>query len=140
MSRNVTPHNSRVAKRGPAQGGPGSPVHQGLPEFANVAFDDLCFAKAVVRSTAALVLWNALSCALFAAIAVPAVATFGSDPGVSTETVALDISKFTQFDGGFQTFSFTKNGYAQANTQSIKFDSNGDVVAGFDVNSHTAST
>ena len=50
----------------------------------------------------------------------------------STETVALDISKFTQFDGGFQTFSFTKNGYAQANTQSIKFDSNGDVVAGFD--------
>ncbi len=50
----------------------------------------------------------------------------------TTESVALDISKFVQFDGDFQTFSFTKNGYAQASTQSIKFKENGDVVAGFD--------
>jgi flagellar hook protein FlgE len=50
----------------------------------------------------------------------------------TTETVALDISKFVQFDGGFQTFTFSKNGYATATTQSIKFDGNGNVIAGFD--------
>ena len=50
----------------------------------------------------------------------------------TTETVALDISKFVQFDGDFQTFSYTKNGYASASTRSIKFDGSGNVVAGFD--------
>jgi flagellar hook protein FlgE len=54
------------------------------------------------------------------------------DIAATTETVALDISKFTQFDGGFLTDSFSKNGYAQATTQSIKFDGSGHVIAGFD--------
>jgi flagellar hook-basal body protein len=54
------------------------------------------------------------------------------DVAAATETVALDISKFVQFDGGFQAFNFSKNGYATATTQSIKFDGSGNVIAGFD--------
>ena len=49
-----------------------------------------------------------------------------------TATVALDISKLTQFSGDFQPYNFTKNGFESANATSIKFDSSGNVLAIFD--------
>jgi flagellar hook protein FlgE len=54
------------------------------------------------------------------------------DIAAATEAVALDISKFSQFDGGFEKVSFSKNGYATAITQGIKFDGSGNVLASFD--------
>lgn len=55
----------------------------------------------------------------------------GSVPA-ATASVALDISKFTQFAGNFQPFNYSKNGYAAANAQSIRFDGKGQVIANFD--------
>lgn len=61
-----------------------------------------------------------------------------TDLAASTATVTLDISKLTQFAGDFQPFSYTKNGYIAANAQSIKFDSEGQVIATFDDSSYRA--
>lgn len=59
----------------------------------------------------------------------------GSVPA-SSATVALDISKFTQFAGNFQPYSYTNNGFSSANAQSIRFDTKGQVIASFDDGSH----
>jgi flagellar hook-basal body protein len=55
----------------------------------------------------------------------------GTSPA-STATVAMDISELSQFAGNFLPFSYSSNGYAAANAQSIRFDSQGHVIATFD--------
>jgi len=55
-----------------------------------------------------------------------------------TATVDLDISKFAQFSGNFQAYSYSKNGYAASASQSIKFDASGHVIATFDDSSFRA--
>ena len=55
-----------------------------------------------------------------------------------TATVSLDISKFSQFAGDFLPFSYTNNGYAAANAQSVHFDSKGQVIANFDDSTYRA--
>jgi flagellar hook protein FlgE len=52
--------------------------------------------------------------------------------GGSTATVALDISKFTEFHGDFTPHSYTKNGFASANMKSFSFDEMGNIVGSFD--------
>mgnify|MGYP006412638897 CR=1 FL=1 len=55
----------------------------------------------------------------------------GSSPA-ATATVAMDIGELSQFAGNFLPFSYSSNGYAAANAQSIRFDSKGQVIATFD--------
>lgn len=62
------------------------------------------------------------------AVTFPPVGTIPTGTG----SLALDISKFTQFSGSFQPFSYSKNGFVAANSQSIRFDSKGHVIATFD--------
>ena len=56
----------------------------------------------------------------------------------ATAVITLDISELSQFAGGFQPFSYTKNGYAAANATSFKFDSTGQILASFDDSSFRA--
>ena len=62
------------------------------------------------------------------ALSFPATTTLAA----ATATVSMDISKMTQFAGSFQPFSYTKNGFAAANAQSVKFDTSGQIIASFD--------
>lgn len=64
----------------------------------------------------------------------PAVGTVAA----GTATVTMDISELSQFAGTFQPFSFTNNGFAAANAQSIKFDSSGQIIATFDDGTYRA--
>ena len=61
----------------------------------------------------------------------------GNTPA-GTATVTLDITELSQFAGNFQPFGYTNNGFAAANAQSIKFNTNGEVLATFDDGSYRA--
>lgn len=52
----------------------------------------------------------------------------------STATVALDVSKITQFAGQFLPVSYSKDGFASANMRSFSFNEVGDVIGSFDDN------
>lgn len=54
--------------------------------------------------------------------------------GGATATVALDISKLTQFYGDFLPNHYTKNGFASSSMQSFTFDENGTVTGIFEDN------
>lgn len=61
----------------------------------------------------------------------------GTTPA-GTATVTLDINELSQFAGAFQPFSYSGNGFAASNAQSIKFDTSGQVLATFDDGSFRA--
>lgn len=56
--------------------------------------------------------------------------------GGSTSTVALDISRMTQYHGEFLPTSYSKNGFASASMRSFSFDGVGNVVGIFDDNTY----
>ncbi|MGB0683131.1 MAG: flagellar hook protein FlgE [Magnetovibrionaceae bacterium] len=49
----------------------------------------------------------------------------------TTGTMALDISRITQFNGDFVPFSYEANGFARSDLRSFAFDSDGNVVGRF---------